>query len=119
MGNGSSFIGAKVRPGRDADHSPYLVPRSRMSWAIYPLPPSASMMCSGTALPLLCSEMLCSSLLQGYQRFRGAVFIRAMMEAISTSETSVSFCQTTRRAYKKTVVFINIAGTVQNPRLID
>jgi hypothetical protein len=31
MGTGGSFPRGKARPGRDADHSPYLVPRSRMS----------------------------------------------------------------------------------------
>jgi hypothetical protein len=31
MGTGGPFPGAKARPGRDADHSPHLVPRSRMS----------------------------------------------------------------------------------------
>jgi hypothetical protein len=31
MGTGCSFPGAKERLGRDADHSPHLVPNSRMS----------------------------------------------------------------------------------------
>jgi hypothetical protein len=31
MGTGSPFPGGKARPGRDADHSPHLVPRSGMS----------------------------------------------------------------------------------------
>jgi hypothetical protein len=31
MGTGGPFPGGKARPGRDADHSPHLVPRSRMS----------------------------------------------------------------------------------------
>jgi hypothetical protein len=31
MGTGGPFPGGKARPGRDADHSPQLVPRSRMS----------------------------------------------------------------------------------------
>jgi hypothetical protein len=43
--------GVKARPGRDADHSPYLVPRSRMSRSYTSSPPNASMACSGTALP--------------------------------------------------------------------
>jgi hypothetical protein len=30
MGTGGPFPGGKVRPGRDADHSPHLVPWSRM-----------------------------------------------------------------------------------------
>jgi hypothetical protein len=41
----------KARPGRDADLSPHLVPRSRTSRSYTPLPQSASMACSGTALP--------------------------------------------------------------------
>jgi hypothetical protein len=31
MSSGGPFPGSKARPGRDADHSPHLVPRSRMS----------------------------------------------------------------------------------------
>jgi hypothetical protein len=31
IGTGGPFQGAKARPGRDADHSPHLVPRLRMS----------------------------------------------------------------------------------------
>jgi hypothetical protein len=28
MGNGGPFLGGKARPGRDADHSTHLLPRS-------------------------------------------------------------------------------------------
>jgi hypothetical protein len=49
MGTGGPFPWAKARPGRDADH-PNLVPRSNMSRSYTPLPPSAFMACSGTAL---------------------------------------------------------------------
>jgi hypothetical protein len=31
MGTGGPFPGGKARPGRDTDHSPHLVPKSRMS----------------------------------------------------------------------------------------
>jgi hypothetical protein len=31
MGNGGPFLGGKARPGRDADHSPHPMPKSRMS----------------------------------------------------------------------------------------
>jgi hypothetical protein len=31
MGTGGPYLGGKARPGRDADHSPNLVPRSWMS----------------------------------------------------------------------------------------
>jgi hypothetical protein len=51
VGTGGSFPGAKVRPGCDTNHSPHLVPRSRMSRS-YTSPPSAFMACSGTALAL-------------------------------------------------------------------
>jgi hypothetical protein len=54
MGTGGSFPGAKVRPGRDTNHSPHLVPRSRMSRS-YTSPPSAFMACNGTALALAIS----------------------------------------------------------------
>jgi hypothetical protein len=39
MGTGGPFPGAKARPGRDADHSPHLVPRSRMSRSYISSPP--------------------------------------------------------------------------------
>jgi hypothetical protein len=52
-GPGGSFPRSKARPGRDADHSPHLVPRSRMSRSYTSSPPSATMACSGTALLLL------------------------------------------------------------------
>jgi hypothetical protein len=42
MGTEGPFLGAKAQPGRDADHSPHLVPRSIMSRS-YPPPPSAFM----------------------------------------------------------------------------
>jgi hypothetical protein len=49
MGTGGPFPGGKARPGRDADHSPHLVLRSRMSRSYTSSPPKASMACSGTA----------------------------------------------------------------------
>jgi hypothetical protein len=39
MGIGGPFPGAKARPGRDPDHSPHLVPRSRMSRSYTLSPP--------------------------------------------------------------------------------
>jgi len=42
--------GAK-RLGREADHSPHLLPKLRMSGAISPLPPRAFMVCLRTSLP--------------------------------------------------------------------
>jgi hypothetical protein len=42
--------GGKARQGRDADHSPHLMPRSRMNRSYTPLPTSAFMACSGTAV---------------------------------------------------------------------
>jgi hypothetical protein len=39
MGNGGPFPGGKARPRRDADHSPHLVPRSRMSRSYTSSPP--------------------------------------------------------------------------------
>jgi hypothetical protein len=49
-GTGGPFPGSKVRLGRDADRSPDLVQRSRMSRSYSFSPPSATMACSGTAL---------------------------------------------------------------------
>jgi hypothetical protein len=59
MSTNGSFPGTKARPGRDADHSPHLVPRSRMSRSyMYPLPPpSAFVACSGIALGFSLVEM--------------------------------------------------------------
>jgi hypothetical protein len=39
-GTGCHFPGGKARPGLDADHSPHLVPRPRMSRSYTPLPSS-------------------------------------------------------------------------------
>jgi hypothetical protein len=50
MGTGGPFPGAKSRPGHDADHSPHLVPRSRMSRSYTSSPPNVFVACSGTAL---------------------------------------------------------------------
>jgi hypothetical protein len=57
--------GGKMRPGRDADHSPHLVSRSRMSRSYTPLLSSASLVCSGTALPFFIYfiEVVCICLL--------------------------------------------------------
>jgi hypothetical protein len=57
MGTGGPFRRGKAWPGRDADHSPHLVPRSRMSRSYTSSPPSASIACSGTDLLFLpCEE---------------------------------------------------------------
>jgi hypothetical protein len=52
MGTGSPFPGVKARPGREADRSPHLVPRSWMSRSYTSSSPSAFMACSGTGLAL-------------------------------------------------------------------
>jgi hypothetical protein len=52
MGTGGPFPGAKVRPRRDAATHAHLVPRWEWVGAILPLPPSAFLACSGTALTL-------------------------------------------------------------------
>jgi hypothetical protein len=56
MFTGGPFPGAKVRPGRNADLSPHLVPRSRMSRSYISSPPSAFVACSGTAFTSLLSR---------------------------------------------------------------
>jgi hypothetical protein len=38
MGTGGPSTGGKAWPGRDADHSPHLLPRSRMSRSCIPSP---------------------------------------------------------------------------------
>jgi hypothetical protein len=50
MGTGGPFPGAKSQPGLDADHSPHLFPRSRMSRSYSSSPPSVFVVCGGTAL---------------------------------------------------------------------
>jgi hypothetical protein len=49
MGIGGSFRRGKVWPGREADHSPHLVPMSWMSRIYTSYPPIASMACNGAA----------------------------------------------------------------------
>jgi hypothetical protein len=49
VGTGGLFPWAKAWLGRDADHSPILVPKSRMSRS-YTSPPRALIACGGTAL---------------------------------------------------------------------
>jgi hypothetical protein len=53
MGTGGTFPEVKAWPGRDADHSPHLVPRSRMSRSYTSSLPSSFAVCSGTALAFL------------------------------------------------------------------
>jgi hypothetical protein len=53
MGTGGPFPRGKARPGRDADHSPHLVPRSIMSRSYTSSHPTVLVACSGTALALL------------------------------------------------------------------
>jgi hypothetical protein len=50
MGTGGYFLRCTARPGRDADNSPHLVPRSRMSRSYTFSPPIATVACSGTVL---------------------------------------------------------------------
>jgi hypothetical protein len=52
MGTGGPFPGGKARPERDADHSPHVVPRSRMCMSYTPLHLDACMACSGTSFYL-------------------------------------------------------------------
>jgi len=47
MGTGGPLPGGKARPGREADHSPHLVPRLRMSRSYTPLPLVACMAVAG------------------------------------------------------------------------
>jgi hypothetical protein len=50
MGTGGPFPGGKVRPGRDADHSPPSSAEVKNEYELYLLfPQGASMVCSGTA----------------------------------------------------------------------
>jgi hypothetical protein len=55
MGTGGSLSEGKARPGRGADHSPHLVPRS-MSRSYTSSPLRAFEACSGTALALRRTE---------------------------------------------------------------
>jgi hypothetical protein len=58
-------LGVKRGRGVTLITHPHLVPRSRMSRSYTPLPPSASMACSGTALLftlLFCTSLFCRNL---------------------------------------------------------
>jgi hypothetical protein len=74
MGTGGPFPGSKARPGRDADHSPHLVPWSRMSRSCIPPPLTACMAVAGQLF--LCNRfnglysLTSESLIQSYQTFR-------------------------------------------------
>jgi hypothetical protein len=77
MGTGGSFPGDKARPGRVAGRSPHLVPRS-ISRSYTSSPPSAFVVCSGTAF-----------------QFFGFVFVRrnltyrtALHKTLPTANTS-------------------------------
>jgi hypothetical protein len=50
MGIGVLFPGGEAWRRRNADRSPHLVPRSKMSRSYFSSPPSASMACGGIAL---------------------------------------------------------------------
>jgi hypothetical protein len=52
IGTGGPFPGAKRGRGVTLTTHPHLVPRSKMSRSYTSSPPSATMACSGTALPL-------------------------------------------------------------------
>jgi hypothetical protein len=73
MGIGGPF-GAKARPVRDADHSPHLVPRSRMSRSYTSSPPGAFMACSGTILAFFSSSF----------RERDQVFVKQWVTLLYT-----------------------------------
>jgi hypothetical protein len=49
-----SFPEVKARPGRDTDHSPHLVPKSRMIGSHTSSTTSAFMACNGTASVYMC-----------------------------------------------------------------
>jgi hypothetical protein len=53
MGTGGPFPGGKVWPGREADHLPHLVPRSRMSTSYTSSPPLRPRRCVVGLLKLL------------------------------------------------------------------
>jgi hypothetical protein len=53
MGTDGPFPGCKARPRRDADHSPHLVPRSRMSRSYTSSPPLRLHVCAVRLLSLL------------------------------------------------------------------
>jgi hypothetical protein len=59
IGYRGSFLGAKTRPGRDADHSPLSNAEMRMSRSYISSPPSVFVACSGTALALASKRWRC------------------------------------------------------------
>jgi hypothetical protein len=63
MDNGGPFSGGKERPGRDADHSPHLLPNRWMSRSYTSSPPCASIGvlwdCFASVMPITTSTLLC------------------------------------------------------------
>jgi hypothetical protein len=60
MDTGAPFPGGKAWPGRDADHSPHLVPRSRMSRRYTSSPPKRDVRCECMMYQKVCCIHKCS-----------------------------------------------------------
>jgi hypothetical protein len=83
VGTRYPFPGTKAQPGHDADHSPPLVPRSRMSRSYTFSAPSAFVACSGTALALTHIQSfqigrLCTNSLAGVYSY--AVYVSVLVK---------------------------------------
>jgi hypothetical protein len=74
MATEDPFPGHKARPGRDADHSPHLLPRSKMSRSYTSSSLSAFVACSGTALAYLYIDIILLNLAK-FSRCRQNVLI--------------------------------------------
>jgi hypothetical protein len=83
--------GAKARQGRDADHSPPSVPRSRMSGIYTPLPPIALVACSGTALAFYHSRIPSSVFLLFIRLFSWNAFLLKKLIVAKLCKKFVAF----------------------------
>jgi hypothetical protein len=88
MGTGGPFPGAKARPGRDADHSPHLVPKSWLSRSYASSLPCALKVCCGTALSLhasvICSLYNCSEFFVSFIRRYSDVLLHLSFQTCET-----------------------------------
>jgi hypothetical protein len=88
------MISVSVKLGRGVmlTTHPHLVPRSEMSRSYTPLPPSASVACSGTAF-YLCMYSICSyvSMYARVHACRSCVHMAIMIQCVCPSINAVTF----------------------------
>jgi hypothetical protein len=104
---GGPFPGAKALPGRDADHSPPLLPKSRMSRSYTSSPPSTSMACSRTALAFSIAFQTCLQRKQPYGAMHVTYVCVCLYESCYFVNERTSLKTTDRKAAFTTNAFKN------------